>query len=409
MTCSSIRIPLDANHEQEANFWRYAGASRWAYNFALNASIEEYKLLGKMPTAYDLIKRLTTMKRTEEFAWLKEISKQVPQYAVHNLDKAFKAFFTGRKSGRKVGYPKFKKHGKSKPSFTFGDTAGLGNCIRGNKIMLPCIGEVRFAERHPSFPTEGRPLSITVSYHGERWWAAITYEVPEVKTPANGLPSVGVDLGLAAFATLSTGEKIGSPKPLRKALKRVKRLQRRVSRSQKGSHRREQKRRVLARAHARCRNIRSNFIHQLTARLAKNHGQVVIEDLNVRGMMSNRHLAFAIGDMGWGEFRRQLGYKCPRHGSSLVVADRFYPSSKCCSACGFVVDKLPLNVREWTCEACGTHHDRDENAAINLNQLGQNMPEVTRVEIGGSGGEQSPSVPVKETRSTRKAFALIGE
>lgn len=400
----SVLLLLDPNRQQEADFWRCAGAARWAYNWALAASNLECKESGKRPSAYDLIKRLTALKRTDDFRWLSEISKEVPQYAIHNLDKAFQAFFRRLKAGQKPGYPRFKKRGKAKPSFTFGDTSGLAKCIRGRKIMLPRIGLVRIAERHPRIP-DGRPLSITVSYVGERWWASVCYEVADVQVALNGQPAVGVDLGLTHFATLSTGEKIESPQPLRKAQRRLKRLQRSLSRSQKASRRRERKRRALARAHARVRNIRQTFLHNLTARLAKNHGHVVIEDLSVRNMMGNHHLAFAIGDSGWGEFRHQLEYKCPRHGSELVVANRWFPSSKQCSSCGNVVESMPLSVRHWTCSACGSLHDRDLNAAINLKNLPQTLREVTRVEIGDQEAE-TPSVPVIETRSTGKAAVI---
>jgi len=401
------RIPLSPNRSQEAIMWQCAGAARWAYNWALSASKSEYESTGKRPSAYDLIRRLTQLKRTEEFSWLSEVSKQAPQYAVHNLDKAFQNFFRRVKAGKKPGYPKFKKRGKCKPSFRFGDTAGLKKCIRGRKIMLPTIGLVRIADCHPRIPA-GRPLSITVKHYGDRWYAIVCYEVKTELPQPNGKPSIGVDLGLTSFATLSTGEKIESPQPLRTAIKRIKRLQRKLSRSQKDSHRRERKRRVLARAHARVRNIRQSFIHQLTARLAKNHGHVCIEDLSVRNMVRNRHLAFAIGDSGWGEFRRQLEYKCPRHGSVLVVADKFYPSSKRCNVCGTAKPSLSLSVREWTCEQCGERHDRDINAAKNLNQLRRDTAEVTRMEIGDQESEMI-SVPVEEVRSTGKAFASASE
>lgn len=396
-------LPLEPNRSQEQIMWKCAGAARWSFNWALATSKEEYEKTGSRPSAYDLIRRITQLKRTEDFGWLAEISKQVPQYAIHNVEKAFQNFFRRLKSGRNPGYPKFKKRGKCKVSFRFGDTAGLAKCIRGRKIMLPTIGLIRIADCHPRIP-DGRPLSITVKHYGDRWYAVVCYEVKIENPLPNCKPSIGVDLGITSFATLSTGEKIESPKPLRNAMKRIKRLQRKLSRSQKDSHRRERKRRVLARAHARVRNIRQSFIHQLTARLAKNYGHVCIEDLAVRNMVRNHHLAFAIGDSGWGEFRRQLEYKCPRHGTVLVIADRFYPSSKRCNVCGTIKPSLSLSVREWTCEQCGEQHDRDINAAKNLSQLRRDTAEVTRMETGEQEPEMVP-VPVCEVRSTGKAIA----
>jgi putative transposase len=190
------------------------------------------------------------------------------------------------------------------------------------------------------------------------------------KRHAENQGAVGVDVGVSALATLSTGEKIIGPKPHTALLKRLRRLSQSLSRKQKGSQNRRKARAKLAKLHARIAAIRLDALHKLTSSLTRRFHTLVIEDLNVRGMARNRHLARSIADMGFFEFRRQLEYKAERRGGMVMVADRFYPSSKTCSCCGHVLDALPLSVREWTCPACGTIHDRDVNAARNLRAHG---------------------------------------
>ena len=177
-----------------------------------------------------------------------------------------------------------------------------------------------------------------------------------------------MDLGLSTFAVLSNGEKVAAPKPLGKGLKRLRRLSRAHSRKRRGSHNRQKAALRLARCHRRIGNVRRDFLHKFTTRISKNHAEVFVEDLNVKGMVQNRRLSRVIHDVGWSEMRRQLGYKSPLYGSLLTVRDRFYASSKTCSKCGYIMEVLPLSVREWTCPVCQTTHDRNVNAAINLKQ-----------------------------------------
>jgi putative transposase len=209
---------------------------------------------------------------------------------------------------------------------------------------------------------------------------AVSVEMPDQLTTSESQAVVGVDLGIKALATLSTGEQFAAPKPLARQMERLQRLSRQLSRKQKGSQNRAKARMRVARLHAQIANIRNDALHKLTTMLVARFGTVVIEDLNVRGMQRNRRLARAIGDVGMGEFRRQLAYKVETAGVRVVVADRWYPSSKMCSACGFKLDILPLAVREWVCPQCGVVHERDINAAVNLEQLGRATPEGTPVE-----------------------------
>lgn len=217
----------------------------------------------------------------------------------------------------------------------------------------------------------GKIMSATVSRVADRWFVSITVDtVDDSHLPqAENQGAVGVDLGVAALATLSTGEAIDGPKPHTALLARLQRLSRSLSRKQKGSANRKKAKSKLAKLHARIAAIRSDALHQLTTNLTRRFHTIGIEDLNVRGMIKNRHLARSVADMGFFEFRRQLEYKAAMRGGQIVVADRFYPSSKTCSACGHKLEVLPLSVREWTCPTCATRHDRDVNAATNLKNM----------------------------------------
>jgi putative transposase len=210
-------------------------------------------------------------------------------------------------------------------------------------------------------------MRAVVSREVDHWFISITVEMPDDPKPAvpDGAP-IGVDLGLTTFATLSTGEQIISPKPLKNAMRKLRRLGRWHSRKQPHSRNRAKAQMKLAREHRRVKNIRQDFLHKLSTRLAKNHSEICVEDLNVSGMMKNHSLARSISDAGWSEFRRQLEYKAAIYGSTVTVRDRWYASSKLCSGCGAKADSMPLSVREWTCTACGAIHDRDHNASKNL-------------------------------------------
>jgi putative transposase len=219
----------------------------------------------------------------------------------------------------------------------------------------------------------GKLMSATVSRVADRWFVSITVDTPDSShlPKAENQGAVGVDLGVSTLATLSTGEAIPGPKPHKALLDRLRRLSRSLSRKQKGSANRKKAGARLAKLHARIANIRSDALHKLTTDLTRRFHTIGIEDLNVRGMMKNRHLARSFADMSFFEFRRQLEYKAAMRGGQVVVADRFYASSKTCSACGHKLGDLPLSVRQWACPVCGAVHDRDVNAAINLKKSGR--------------------------------------
>ncbi len=310
-----------------------------------------------------------------------EVTKNAPQMAVIHLGQAFKNFFAGS-----AEYPTFKKKGRH-------DRFTLTNdqfAIKGRKVHIPKLGWVRMDEM---VRFVGKVLGGTISRIADRWFLSVTVEIPDPPVVRRENQAVvGVDLGVSAWATLSTGEKIIGPKAYAATLKKLRQLYKRFSRQMeaakvraglepgqpipKGMHipwsqnmRKTQRR--IARLHARIANIRANALHQLTTYLVNRFDVIAIEDLNVAGMLKNHKLARAIANRGFGEFRRQLEYKAAQRGKTVVVVSRWYPSSKTCSSCGYKVPKMPLAVREWTCPECHTHHDRDINAAINLRQVAE--------------------------------------
>uniref|UniRef100_UPI00262614F5 RNA-guided endonuclease InsQ/TnpB family protein n=2 Tax=Acidiferrobacter sp. TaxID=1872107 RepID=UPI00262614F5 len=311
------------------------------------------------PSQAALRRQLNALKR-ERFPWMLEVTKNAPQMAIIQLGEAFKNFWAGR-----AKFPKFRKKGVD-DRFTLTNDQFR---VEGPRIRIPNLGWVRMRE---SLRFTGKILSATISRVADRWFVSITVDTHDGShlPKAENQGAVGVDLGVSALATLSTGEPpIPGPKAHKALLDRLRRLSRSLSRKTKGSANRHKAKAKLARLHARIAAIRSDALHKLTTDLTRRFHTIGIEDLNVRGMMANRHLARSIADMSFFEFRRQLEYKAAMRGGVVQVADRFYASSKTCSACGHKLDALPLSVREWTCPACGVIHDRDLNAAINLKNM----------------------------------------
>ena len=356
-----------------------AGTARFAYNWALAEWQTHYAAwkadnTQPKPNQMGLRRQLNAIKR-DQFPWMLAVSKNAPQMAIIQLGAAFKNFFAGRAS-----YPQFKKKGKSRDSFTLtNDQFAIDAC----RIRIPHLGLVRMRE---TLRFSGKILSATISRTADQWFASITVDTYHNHLPpAENQGVVGVDLGVSALATLSTGEVVAGEKPHKALLSRLKRLSRNLSRKVKGSTNRYKAKQKLARLHARIATIRQDSLHQLTTVLTRRFHTIGIEDLNVSGMLKNRHLSRSISDRGFFEFRRQLEYKAEMRGAVVVVAKRFFASSKTCSAsgCGHKVDKLPLSVREWTCPVCGVVHDRDVNAAKNLQEYAVSST------VSACGGEGS--------------------
>lgn len=379
------KIALDPNNVQATYLARAAGTARFAYNWALAEWQRQYELCKAdatlpRPSQAALRRQLNAVKR-EQFPWMLAVSKNAPQMAIIQLGQAFQNFFAGR-----ARYPQFRKKGVHDRFSLSNDQFG----IEDSRIRIPNLGWVRMRE---SLRFAGRIMSATISRVADRWFVAVAVETQDDShlPKAENQGAVGVDLGVKALATLSTGALIPGRKPHKALLGRLRRTSRSLSRKRKGSNNRRKAKAKLARLHARIGAIRSDALHQLTTDLTRRFHTIGIEDLNVRGMAKNRHLSRAVSDMGFFEFRRQLEYKAKMRGGQVVVADRWFASSKTCSACGHKLDELPLSMREWTCPACAAQHQRDVNAAINL----KNMAVSSTVSACGEEG----SGPGRKTRA----------
>lgn len=407
------KIALDPTNVQETYFRKAAGTARFAYNWALDEWKRQYQA-GEKPNEAKLRKQLNQIK-VQEFPWMLEVGKCIPQQAVKNLGFAFKRFFEDLPkpiaAKRKAHYPKFKKKGKAHEAFRIdngpptkrADAVNAMSCA----LQVPRLGWVRMQE---ALRFDGQIKSAMISRTVDRWFVALVVETEDLPPACKNHGAVGVDLGLSTFATLSTGEKIVGPRPYRALVKRLGRLQRSLATqgSQKarkrkfgkqvGSRNSRKAQRKVARLHARIANIRRDAIHQLTTSLASTYDVIGIESLNVMGMLQNHHLAQSLADSGFGEFRRQLEYKAELRGGRVVKADQWFPSSKRCSVCHNQVETLPLSVRTWTCTPCGTMHDRDVNAALNLKALTASSA-VTACGDASAGVSQSRRVklvPMKQ-------------
>lgn len=362
------KVELDLNNKQKTACAQHAGAARWAYNWGLNRKKEHYEQTKKSIGAMVLHKELNQLKQTS-IRWMYDVSKCAPQEALRNLDKAFKGFFdsvTGKRKGEPAGFPKFKSKRNGLGSFRL--TGSIK--VETNRVRLPRLGWLRLKE-FGYIPVESvHILSATVSEKSSRWFVSIQVEeeIPDPQ-PVTGTP-IGVDLGIKTMATCSDGTTFDNPKALYARTKQLVRWQRRLSRRIKGSQNWYKAKQKVAQLHMDIANLRKDTIHKATsAIMGKRPSHVVIENLNIKGMVKNRKLAKAVSDVGMGEFGRQIKYKTKWNGIETIEAGRFYPSSKTCSGCSIVKDKLPLSARTYNCDSCGLNIDRDLNAAVNLRQL----------------------------------------
>ena len=382
----SHKIALRPTADQEQQLRRAAGVSRFTWNWAL-AEWNRQHQAGEKPTAMDLKKQFNALK-SEQFPWVYESPRDANAQPFANLGKAFRHFFDG-----KARRPRFKKKGRCRDSFYVANDKFRAD---GKAITLPRIGKVEMRE---ALRFEGKVTGATVSRRADRWFVAISVEVdlPVVSCESQAR-TVGVDLGVSRLATLSDGTVITGPKPLRSSLKRLARLNRRLHRRLPGSRNRNKMGARVARCHARISDIRGDALHKLTTRLVRTYGRVVIEDLNVRGMVRNRKLSRAISDMGFGEFRRQLSYKAEPSLTKLVVADRWFPSSRLCVTCGTLHEGLTLHDRTFRCDGCGHAEDRDVHAARNLERYPglQGNPHACGHLSAGQAGQSTGETRVEE-------------
>ncbi|MGW3124379.1 RNA-guided endonuclease InsQ/TnpB family protein [Streptomyces sp. NPDC001107] len=354
---------------QQAALARAFGCARVVFNDAVRAREDAHKAGQPFPTAGQLSRKLITeAKQTPERSWLGEVSAVLLQQSLRDAERAYRNYFAclkGTRKGPKVGAPRFKSRKDARQSIRFTANARW-NITGSGRLNLPKIGavKVKWSRTLPAAPT-----SVTVIKDAAgRFFASFVLDT-DPAADATRMPetdrTIGIDLGLTHFAVLSDGTKIDSPRFLRRAEKKLKKAQKELSRKQKGSKNRAKARLKVARTHAAVADARREFHHQLSTKLISENQGIAVEDLAVKGLARTK-LAKSVHDAGWAQFVSMLEYKAERYGRTLVKIGRFTPTSQTCSTCGAVDGPKPLNVREWTCTACGTVHDRDTNAAINV-------------------------------------------
>lgn len=379
-----FKTQLKPNNEQITKFAQHCGVARFTYNWGLdvtfkaiearNLAKEKGDPLPKFPTSIDLHKKLNAEVKTIN-PWFYQSSKCAPQQALRDLENAWKRKLKVKNSGT----PKRKKKFVRDSFYLEGSIQ-----IKDGFIKLPKIGFVRIHES----VTNQVVKNVRITRKADNWFASFKVEV-DIKPTLKCFGKVGVDLGIKTLATLSDGKVFPALKPYRTYKTKLAKLQRKASKQVKGSKNRAKTQQKIAKLHAKTANIRNDATHKLTSHLTKNHSEIVIEDLNVSGMMKNHKLASAIADSGFYEFRRQLEYKAEWYGSKVTVIDKWYPSSQLCSGCG-ARQAMPLQVRVYDCSSCGTSLDRDLNAAINIRDYSTNSVSYTDSDCGRRNGSSAP-------------------
>lgn len=386
----TFKVQFKLNNKQKTKLFECAGVSRWAYNYALGRIKEYYEETGKFLSGGKIRKEITQLKKSDEYSWLKLYSNNIPKQAVKDACDAYRKFFKGQSK-----FPKFKSKRKSKPSFYQDNLklkitethVKLEKLTTNRKKNRQTLNWIRFAEKERIPIGENIKYSNPrVTFDGLNWWISVGVEVGDLTLDKENTEPIGIDVGVKDLAIISTGavyKNINKTSKVRKLRKRLRRLQRKASRQyeklkKKGGENRSKSKNLyklenlIRKTYKRLKNIRTNYIHQITSSLVKaKPDYIVIEDLNISGMMKNKHLSKAIQEQNLYEFERQLEYKCKWYGVELIIADRFYPSSKTCSKCGSIKKDLKLSDRVYKCKHCGLEIDRNLNASINLKQYQQ--------------------------------------
>jgi putative transposase len=372
---TTYRYRLNPTVAQEIVLNQFAGARRFVWNWALDRRKTHYQQTGATLSYHDLASELTRLKQQPGTAWLRAMDSQALQQALRDLDSAYQHFFRRIKRGeRQKGFPRFKSRKTDTPRFRIPQRVEL----HAESVSVPKIGMIRAVVHRP---LEGVPKGATFKREPDgHWYVSIVAEqqvAPRTERPVH--THVGVDVGLTSLAVCSNGETIPNPRWYRTQRRKLRRAQQALSRKVKGSHNRAKARVVVARLHQKIRNQRNDFLHKLSTDLVRHFDLVSIEDLSIRGLARTK-LATSVLDAGWGMFRAMLAYKADRNDSHVIAIGRFFASSKMCSACGLVNADLSLADRAWTCP-CGVHHDRDLNAARNIDREGMRLFEL-RVAAG---------------------------
>ena len=364
--------------EQQVFLAKHFGCVRFVFNWALETKSRAWKEEQKTLGEFDLVNKMQRELKNE-YEWLREVNAESLSYAIRQMNAAYQNFFK-----KNAKFPKFKKKfGVQRFNSPRSNKADFRNGLL--EIMKFRGKNAIRCKFHRRFCGELKRVTIIKECDG-RYYASCLVEDSFAPLPQKKVlreTAIGIDTGLTHFATLSTGEKIASPKMSKNASLRLARLQRSLSRKKKGSSNYAKAKLHIARLHSKVAHRRSDFLHKLTYRLTHENqvSCICVEDLNINGMMKNHYLAYSIADASLGEFYRQLRYKCEWYGVAYRVIDRFAPSSKLCHHCGYRMNKMPMSVRRWTCPECGTHHDRDINAAQNIKELGLMALPVQRGEV----------------------------
>ena len=347
--------------EQKKIFARTFGCARFVYNWALRLRTDAYYQEQKRIYYAETSARLTALKKHPEYAWLNEVAAVPLQQSLRHLDRAFTNFFEGR-----AHYPKFKsRHGEQAATY-------IGTAFKwdGHSLTLAKMDEPLDIVWSRPLPDGYKPTTVTVTKDtAGRYFVSILVE-EDIKSLPVINKQIGLDLGLKSMVITSDGERVGNPQYFRKDEKKLAKAQHRLSKKKKGSKNRNKARLKVARLHAKIADRRRDYQHKLSTRMIRENQTICIEDLSVKNMVQNRHLAKSISDVGWSEFARQLAYKAQWYGRTLIKIDKWYPSSKRCHSCGHVLDSLSLDERFWLCPECKTFHDRDINAAKNVLAVG---------------------------------------
>ncbi|OPG07902.1 RNA-guided endonuclease TnpB family protein [Microbispora sp. GKU 823] len=398
---TAYKVRIYPTHEQAAVLNRTFGCVRLVWNTVLAWRHARYRTEGVTTSYAQSDRYLTELKRDGGHDFLYEISSVPLQQALRHQYTAFANFFAGR-----ARYPRFKsRHGRQSATYTRSAFRWRDGRLWLAKMDEPL--ELVWSWAKIDLATLD-PTTVTISRDPDgRWYACLAVETEAEPEPVPAAGSaVGVDLGVKDFAVTSVGQRIANPRHLERRAHNLARYQRRMARKQRGSNNRAKAKAKVARAHTKVRDARADFLHKTTSRLVRDHDLIVIEDLNVKGMVRNRHLARVISDCGWGEFRRQLEYKTRRYGRHLIVVDRWYPSSKTCSACGHLLAELSLSTRHWTCPDCGTRHDRDVNAAKNILAAGRAVS-ACGADVSHSGSSRVRSAVKQEAQPVRAGIPRL--
>jgi len=390
------KIRLYPNNKQVTYFNQACGVKRFAYNWALEESKRLYEEEGVQASSFDLYKRLNVIKR-EEFPWMYDVTTWAAQKAVYDAHDALKKWWSPKLKQRR---PQFKKKNKSKESFYIGLNAVK---TKGKRLRIPRLGWVRMAQE---LRFEGKLLFAVISKTANMWFAAITVDTTDTVSKPQVIGALGVDVGIKLLAVTSDGEVFTNPRALKNGAKKLRRLQKDVMRKKEGSSNRKKAIIKLAKQHYKITNVRRDAQHKATATITKSCSTVCIENLNIAGMLKNHCLAKAVADASMAEFHRQLEYKAVWNSIMVVKANRFYPSSKTCSGCGFIKQNLGLKNRIYKCDCCGLAIDRDLNAALNLKQLAVSHTESLNACGDGSAGLGiAPSVKLPSKKQEGGCYA----